>query len=182
MRLKREDIENQIIAVELVHKYDNREEYNTNFLMPSQEGGKILPECAQVCAFIGTVFDTNTRGHLQKLKKMDPIDVEMAANEKPLHQLDQVAFEDHIDAKPMSELVTKCRSIRYFTDSPAKSPNGNIHTDSNINDDRTNNHVQDPLDILDRVRMKNSVANPMLIIISVLNDSKEKDLRFKKAI
>nr|GFB13213.1 hypothetical protein [Tanacetum cinerariifolium] len=47
------------------------------------------------CAFIGTVFVTNTIGHLQKLKKIDPIDVEMAANEKPLHQLDQAAFEDH---------------------------------------------------------------------------------------
>ncbi|GJW80837.1 hypothetical protein Tco_0144812 [Tanacetum coccineum] len=33
--------------------------------------------------------------NLQKLKNMDPIDVEMAANDKPLHQLDQAAFADH---------------------------------------------------------------------------------------
>nr|GEZ08397.1 RNA-binding KH domain-containing protein PEPPER-like [Tanacetum cinerariifolium] len=83
-----------------------------------------LPEFAQVCAFIGTVFDTNTSGHLHKLKKMDPIDVEMAANGKPLHQLDQATFEDHIDVEPMSKLVTMRRSIRYLTDSPAKSLNG----------------------------------------------------------
>ncbi|GJS13630.1 hypothetical protein Tco_0408102 [Tanacetum coccineum] len=38
-----------------------------------------------------------------------------------------------------------------------------------------------PLDILDRVRMNNTLADPMTIIRSILNDSKDKDLRFKKA-
>ena len=36
----------------------------------------VLPDFAQVYGFIGSVFDPNTSGHLQKLKKMDPIDVE----------------------------------------------------------------------------------------------------------
>ncbi|CAL5407862.1 unnamed protein product [Camellia sinensis] len=36
----------------------------------------VLPDFAQVYNFIGSVFDPNTTGHLQKLKKMDPIDVE----------------------------------------------------------------------------------------------------------
>nr|GEW13666.1 phosphate transporter PHO1 homolog 10 isoform X1 [Tanacetum cinerariifolium] len=55
------------------------------------------------------------------------------------------------------------------------------HTVLNVNDDRTNNHGQDPLDILDRVRMNNTLEDPMSTITSVLNDSKDKDLRFKKA-
>ena len=38
--------------------------------------GAVLPDFAQVYGFIGSVFDPNTSGHLQKLKKMDPIDVE----------------------------------------------------------------------------------------------------------
>ncbi|CAN0902847.1 Protein REVEILLE 6 [Linum grandiflorum] len=38
--------------------------------------GKVLPDFAQVYTFIGSVFDPNVTGHLQKLKKMDPIDVE----------------------------------------------------------------------------------------------------------
>ncbi|XP_038685199.1 protein REVEILLE 6 [Tripterygium wilfordii] len=37
---------------------------------------RVLPDFVQVYSFIGSVFDPNTTGHLQKLKKMDPIDVE----------------------------------------------------------------------------------------------------------
>lgn len=36
----------------------------------------VLPDFAQVYSFIGSVFDPNEAGHLQKLKGMDPIDVE----------------------------------------------------------------------------------------------------------
>ncbi|KAL3837666.1 hypothetical protein ACJIZ3_022257 [Penstemon smallii] len=36
----------------------------------------VLPDFAQVYGFIGSVFDPNVTGHLQKLKKMDPIDIE----------------------------------------------------------------------------------------------------------
>ncbi|KAL0321473.1 UNVERIFIED_CONTAM: protein REVEILLE 6 [Sesamum calycinum] len=35
-----------------------------------------LPDFAQVYSFIGSVFDPKVTGHLQKLKKMDPIDIE----------------------------------------------------------------------------------------------------------
>ncbi|XP_047324235.1 protein REVEILLE 6-like isoform X2 [Impatiens glandulifera] len=37
---------------------------------------RVLPDFAQVYRFIGSVFDPDATGHLQKLKKMDPIDVE----------------------------------------------------------------------------------------------------------
>jgi len=36
----------------------------------------VLPDFGQVYGFIGSVFDPNESGHLQKLKRMDPIDVE----------------------------------------------------------------------------------------------------------
>ncbi|GFP81017.1 protein reveille 6 [Phtheirospermum japonicum] len=36
----------------------------------------VLPDFAQVYSFIGSVFDPNETGHLQKLKMMDPIDIE----------------------------------------------------------------------------------------------------------
>lgn len=36
----------------------------------------VLPDFAQVYSFIGSVFDPYASNHLQKLKKMDPIDVE----------------------------------------------------------------------------------------------------------
>ncbi|XP_031393895.1 protein REVEILLE 6 [Punica granatum] len=37
---------------------------------------RVLPDFAQVYDFIGSVFDPDVTGHLQKLKRMDPIDVE----------------------------------------------------------------------------------------------------------
>ncbi|KAL2892128.1 Protein REVEILLE 5 [Bienertia sinuspersici] len=37
---------------------------------------KVMPDFAQVYSFIGSVFDPNTRDHLQRLKTMDPINVE----------------------------------------------------------------------------------------------------------
>ncbi|KAA8520679.1 hypothetical protein F0562_015049 [Nyssa sinensis] len=37
---------------------------------------RVMPDFAQVYSFIGSVFDPNASGHLQKLKRMDPINVE----------------------------------------------------------------------------------------------------------
>ncbi|KAJ4951246.1 hypothetical protein NE237_028078 [Protea cynaroides] len=37
---------------------------------------KVIPDFAQVYSFIGNVFDPDTSDHLQKLKEMDPVDVE----------------------------------------------------------------------------------------------------------
>ncbi|KAL1342466.1 hypothetical protein HN51_029024 [Arachis hypogaea] len=37
---------------------------------------RVLPDFTQVYRFIGSVFDPSITGHLQKLKRMDPIDVE----------------------------------------------------------------------------------------------------------
>ncbi|KAJ0265206.1 Protein REVEILLE 5 [Hirschfeldia incana] len=37
---------------------------------------RVMPNFAQVYRFIGSVFDPNTSGHLQRLKQMDPINME----------------------------------------------------------------------------------------------------------
>ncbi|XWS46144.1 hypothetical protein CRYUN_Cryun14cG0038500 [Craigia yunnanensis] len=37
---------------------------------------RVIPDFAQVYSFIGGVFDPSTSGHLQKLKQMDPINLE----------------------------------------------------------------------------------------------------------
>lgn len=41
------------------------------FVLPA-----VLPDFAQVYSFIGSVFDPDMTDHLEKLKRMDPIDVE----------------------------------------------------------------------------------------------------------
>ncbi|KAH9611035.1 hypothetical protein KSS87_011663 [Heliosperma pusillum] len=46
---------------------------------PSQEKNSVLhglPDFAEVYGFIGSVFDPDTKGHVQKLKEMDPINFE----------------------------------------------------------------------------------------------------------
>lgn len=41
-----------------------------------------MPDFALVYTFLGSIFDPSTDGHLQKLKEMDPIDVETVCNLK----------------------------------------------------------------------------------------------------
>ena len=42
----------------------------------------VMPDFAQVYSFIGSVFDPNSTNHLQRLKQMDPINVETVINLK----------------------------------------------------------------------------------------------------
>ncbi|KAJ8632623.1 hypothetical protein MRB53_025959 [Persea americana] len=56
-----------------------------------------MPDFAQVYSFIGSVFDPNTTGHSQKLKEMDPIDVEtiLLLMRNLSVNLSSSEFEDH---------------------------------------------------------------------------------------
>ncbi|KAF6157615.1 hypothetical protein GIB67_037188 [Kingdonia uniflora] len=58
---------------------------------------KVMPDFAQVYGFIGSVFDPNISGHLQKLRKMDPIDVEtvLLLMKNLSVNLSSPDFEDH---------------------------------------------------------------------------------------
>ncbi|XP_050385042.1 protein REVEILLE 6-like [Argentina anserina] len=58
---------------------------------------RVLPDFCQVYSFIGSVFDPNTSGHLQTLKKMDPIDVEtvLLLMRNLSMNLTSPDFEDH---------------------------------------------------------------------------------------
>ncbi|XP_068649695.1 protein REVEILLE 6-like isoform X1 [Aristolochia californica] len=58
---------------------------------------RVMPDFVQVYSFIGSVFDPNTTGHLQKLKEMDPIDVEtvLLLMKNLSVNLSSPEFEDH---------------------------------------------------------------------------------------
>ncbi|CAD5334714.1 unnamed protein product [Arabidopsis thaliana] len=58
---------------------------------------RVLPDFAQVYGFIGSVFDPYASNHLQKLKKMDPIDVEtvLLLMRNLSINLSSPDFEDH---------------------------------------------------------------------------------------
>ncbi|KAH9646815.1 protein REVEILLE 6 [Citrus sinensis] len=59
---------------------------------------RVLPDFAQVYTFIGSVFDPNASDHVQKLKKMDPIDVEtvLLLMRNLSINLTSPDFEDHV--------------------------------------------------------------------------------------
>lgn len=63
----------------------------------SRQQMKVMPDFAQVYSFIGSVFDPNTRDHLQRLKKMDPIDIQTALMlmRNLSFNLSSPEFEDH---------------------------------------------------------------------------------------
>ncbi|XP_058223754.1 protein REVEILLE 6-like [Rhododendron vialii] len=58
---------------------------------------RVMPDFAKVYSFLGSVFDPNTCGHLQKLKSMDPINVETALllMKNLSVNLTSPEFEDH---------------------------------------------------------------------------------------
>ncbi|CAG7909798.1 protein REVEILLE 6 isoform X2 [Brassica rapa] len=58
---------------------------------------RVLPDFGQVYSFIGSVFDPYASNHLQKLKKMDPIDVEtvLLLMRNLSINLSSPDFEDH---------------------------------------------------------------------------------------
>ncbi|KAL9317602.1 hypothetical protein ACSQ67_014119 [Phaseolus vulgaris] len=58
---------------------------------------RVLPDFSEVYGFIGSVFDPNVTGHLQKLKRMDPIDVEtvLLLMRNLTINLARPEFEDH---------------------------------------------------------------------------------------
>nr|GEZ15226.1 phosphate transporter PHO1 homolog 10 isoform X1 [Tanacetum cinerariifolium] len=173
---KEDDIENQIIAVETVHKDDNTEEYNTNFLMPPQEGGQ-----SEITFFKRLDEELNKVNTFYR-DKVEEVIEEAASLNKQMNAL--IALRIKVEQPSDTSNSSKDSSSTGSTEvnSPSRiDPSENRHTDSHVNDDRTNNHGQDPLDILDRVRMNNTLEDPMSTIRSVLNDSKDKDLRFEKA-
>ncbi|KAE8727536.1 Protein REVEILLE 5 [Hibiscus syriacus] len=58
---------------------------------------RVLPDFAQVYSFIGSVFDPGSSGHLQKLKQMDPINLEtvLLLMRNLAVNLTSPEFEDH---------------------------------------------------------------------------------------
>ncbi|XP_012083315.1 protein REVEILLE 5 isoform X2 [Jatropha curcas] len=59
---------------------------------------RVMPDFAQVYSFIGSVFDPNASGHLQKMKQMDPINLEtvLLLMRNLSINLTSPEFEDHV--------------------------------------------------------------------------------------
>ncbi|KMT19524.1 hypothetical protein BVRB_1g011470 [Beta vulgaris subsp. vulgaris] len=51
-----------------------------------------LPDFAEVYSFIGSVFDPDTKGHVRKLKEMDPINFETGLRLKVVDNVKEAEF------------------------------------------------------------------------------------------
>ncbi|GJY92895.1 zinc finger, CCHC-type containing protein [Tanacetum coccineum] len=105
---KEDEIENQVIAVETVNKDDHTEEYNTNFLMPHQEGGE-----SEIMFFERLDEELNKVNTFYR-DKVEEVIEEAASLNKQMHAL--IAFR--IKVKQPSELiimdkVAERRAARY---------------------------------------------------------------------
>ncbi|CAI0470247.1 unnamed protein product [Linum tenue] len=71
---------------------------------------RVMPDFAQVYSFIGSVFDPSVGGHVEKLKQMDPINLEtvMLLMKNLSFNLASPDFEDHVS--------TLSRFVAYFRD------------------------------------------------------------------
>ncbi|GJY56183.1 phosphate transporter PHO1 homolog 10 isoform X1 [Tanacetum coccineum] len=92
---KEDEIENQVIAVETVNKDDHTEEYNTNFLMPHQEGGE-----SEIMFFERLDEELNKVNTFYR-DKVEEVIEEAASLNKQMHAL--IAFR--IKVKQPSELI-----------------------------------------------------------------------------
>ncbi|KAK3037234.1 hypothetical protein RJ639_030127, partial [Escallonia herrerae] len=87
---------------------------------------RVLPDFAEVYSFIGSVFDPNTTGHFQKLKKMDPIDVEtvLLLMRNLSINLTSPDFEDHRRLLSTYEIEPEkddsCDAIDTFLDTKSE--------------------------------------------------------------
>ncbi|KAL4599097.1 hypothetical protein ACB092_11G102500 [Castanea dentata] len=83
---------------------------------------RVMPDFSQVYGFIGSVFDPNSTGHLQRLKQMDRINLEtvLLLMRNLSVNLTSPEFEDHK------------RLLSSYDADPEKAKSGRPHTNSHI--------------------------------------------------
>ncbi|KAL4578256.1 hypothetical protein LXL04_014376 [Taraxacum kok-saghyz] len=148
------DIEDQVIAVETVRQDDTTEVYNTNFLMS--------PEQSEVTFFEKLDHELNKVNTFYR-EKVEEVINEAASLNKQMNAL--IALRIKVEQPDISKCHIQ-RNSGPLGSSNMKSPN--------------RYKSEKPLDVLDRVKINNTLESPMSTIRSVLNDSKDKDLSFKK--
>ncbi|KAL6320604.1 hypothetical protein AAG906_008604 [Vitis piasezkii] len=92
---------------------------------------RVLPDFVQVYRFIGSVFDPSSTGHLQKLKKMDPIDVEtvLLLMRNLSINLTSPDFEDH-------------RKLLSTYEIDSETTNDGVESNKILQDDQTKDRAQ----------------------------------------
>ncbi|XP_071694036.1 phosphate transporter PHO1 homolog 10-like isoform X2 [Rutidosis leptorrhynchoides] len=185
------DLEDQVIAVETIQENDHRQVYNTNFLGSPKEGRQ-----SEIMFFEKLDEELNKVNTFYR-DKVEEVIGEAASLNKQMNAL--IALRIKVK---QPDTLGKLHMKLYL---PVYKIN-NRHMDANIDIDRINTHENgdfnftanfvnsggsrnrtnsdkyesDLLDVLDRVRINNTLESPMSTIRSVLNDSKDRDLCFKQ--
>ncbi|CAL5383062.1 unnamed protein product [Camellia sinensis] len=91
---------------------------------------RVMPDFSKVYSFIGSVFDPNASGHLQKLKNMDPINVEtvLLLMKNLSANLTSPEFEDYMYHMKHRHFKTKCRThVEHMDTSGTYGHGGNMY-------------------------------------------------------
>lgn len=206
------DIEDQVIAVNMVCRDNSRKLYNTTFLMSSEEGGE-----SEIMFFKKLDDELNKVNTFYK-DKVEEVNKEAASLNKQMEamialriKVENPDFEGSHSLRRLYMDIDNTTPLRITSPSgveivgienrdsrieEAMLSNGKLDeptacalgdASSTINSDsvrreeaKSREPKPDPLDVLDRVKINNTLESPMSTIKSVLNDSKEKDLSFNK--
>ncbi|XP_076890368.1 LOW QUALITY PROTEIN: phosphate transporter PHO1 homolog 10-like [Bidens hawaiensis] len=191
----KDDVEEQVIAVKTVHNGDDREVYNTNFLPSPKEGEeseimffeKLDEELNKVNTFYRDKVEEAIEEAASLNKQMNAlIALRIKVKQPDINKchikrkvsLDSSSTESSISDSPIREDTLEKQLKNGHMD--PKFDAEPIYDNSSSNGVNSENYEPDPSDVLDRVRIKNTRESPMSTIRSVLNDSKDKDLKFKK--
>ncbi|PKI75492.1 hypothetical protein CRG98_004162 [Punica granatum] len=167
------DIEDQVIDVNLSRHEGSRPHYRTDFLRQSEEGGdietkffeKLDDDLNKVNAFYKAKVDEvmNERDLLNKL--MDALIALRIKVRKP-----------HLDG---SKLNTD--GISVTNKEPSTSNDSTRANNAGNYSRKVNECREDPLNILENVKIYNARESPMSMLRGVLKDSKDVHLSFNKA-
>ncbi|XAR55887.1 hypothetical protein NMG60_11036120 [Bertholletia excelsa] len=155
------DIEDQVIDVNTTQNEDSRKLYNTRFLMSSEEGAqkeviffkKLDDELNKVSNFYKDKVEEALSEAATLTKQMDALIALRIKVENP-------DFDGSSSLRHLSKDIASRTPIRITSPGRSRRP--------------------DPLEILERVKINNTLENPISTIKGVLTDSKEKELSFKK--
>ncbi|XP_059655822.1 phosphate transporter PHO1 homolog 10-like [Cornus florida] len=189
------DIEDQVIAVNMMQQEDSRKVYNTEILMSPEEGAENE-----------IMFFKKLDGELNKVNRFYRDKVEEVMSEAALlnKQMDALIalrikvekpdFDGSSSLRRLSMDIANTAPIRITSPSRARTP-GREHINLEHQVDisgscqleecegqivNISQYKPAPLEILDHVKIKNTLESPISTIKGVLKDSKERDLSFKK--
>ncbi|XP_048318124.2 phosphate transporter PHO1 homolog 10 isoform X1 [Ziziphus jujuba] len=182
------DIEDQVIDINTLHRDGSRQYFETNFLKQFEEGGeievmffrKLDEELNKVNSFYKDKVEEVTREESELSKQMDALIALRIKVAQP--NVDGASSKrQNASAMPLTgpddghHVGHRQHSAGDLEIIPVSSCSRECRKEANSNDNK-----EDPLEILDHVKINNTLESPISTIKGVFKDSKEDELSFNR--